>query len=167
MTDRNVVACSFPCMTQPTNPSQRWCINWALRLPPAWKIMKNITVTEKNWCNKSVFNFLRKLPSFPIPAGLRRNCCQPAPAVQQSIGPLDPQQLTRHSGVWRPGGTEKQTDGRPTVIIIIIIIIKGIYIAQVRKGHKCAKLYRSCSAFYVASANNIMKSLTLCSRHST
>ena len=24
------------------------------------------------------------------------------------------------------------------VIIIIIIIIKGIYIAQVRKGHKCA-----------------------------
>jgi len=23
--------------------------------------------------------------------------------------------------------------------IIIIIIIKGIYIAQVRKGHKCAK----------------------------
>jgi len=27
-----------------------------------------------------------------------------------------------------------------TVIIIIIIIIKGIYIAQVRKGHKCAKI---------------------------
>ena len=26
----------------------------------------------------------------------------------------------------------------PRVIIIIIIIIKGIYIAQVRKGHKCA-----------------------------
>ena len=25
-------------------------------------------------------------------------------------------------------------------IIIIIIIIKGIYIAQVRKGHKCAKM---------------------------
>ena len=25
-------------------------------------------------------------------------------------------------------------------IIIIIIIIKGIYIAQVRKGHKCAKV---------------------------
>ena len=25
-----------------------------------------------------------------------------------------------------------------TVAIIIIIIIKGIYIAQVRKGHKCA-----------------------------
>jgi len=25
--------------------------------------------------------------------------------------------------------------------IIIIIIIKGIYIAQVRKGHKCAKKY--------------------------
>jgi len=24
------------------------------------------------------------------------------------------------------------------IIIIIIIIIKGIYIAQVRKGHKCA-----------------------------
>ena len=28
-------------------------------------------------------------------------------------------------------------DGR---VIIIIIIIKGIYIAQVRKGHKCAKI---------------------------
>ena len=25
------------------------------------------------------------------------------------------------------------------VVIIIIIIIKGIYIAQVRKGHECAK----------------------------
>jgi len=28
--------------------------------------------------------------------------------------------------------------GRFEHIIIIIIIIKGIYIAQVRKGHKCA-----------------------------
>ena len=27
---------------------------------------------------------------------------------------------------------------RDAVYIIIIIIIKGIYIAQVRKGHKCA-----------------------------
>jgi len=26
----------------------------------------------------------------------------------------------------------------PAIIIIIIIIIKDIYIAQVRKGHKCA-----------------------------
>jgi len=30
------------------------------------------------------------------------------------------------------------TGSRLTIIIIIIIIIKGIYIAQVRKGHKCA-----------------------------
>jgi len=32
------------------------------------------------------------------------------------------------------------TDGAISKISIIIIIIKGIYIAQVRKGHKCAIL---------------------------
>ena len=33
---------------------------------------------------------------------------------------------------------EKLTPFVIPVFIIIIIIIKGIYIAQVRKGHKCA-----------------------------
>ena len=41
--------------------------------------------------------------------------------------------------------SDGQRSGRSTCrvsckSIIIIIIIKGIYIAQVRKGHKCAKL---------------------------
>ena len=45
--------------------------------------------------------------------------------------------LLRSTGV-RVGGPECMVPPNP-VIIIIIIVIKGIYIAQVRKGHKCAK----------------------------
>jgi len=33
-------------------------------------------------------------------------------------------------------------NGSQRQVIIIIIIIKGIYIAQVRKGHKCARSQR-------------------------
>jgi len=49
---------------------------------------------------------------------------------------------------WAPGGRQYSDQAsrlglwvrRNNIIIIIIIIIKGIYIAQVRKGHKCAKI---------------------------
>jgi len=34
-------------------------------------------------------------------------------------------------------------------LTVIIIIIKGIYIAQVRKGHKCAKIKLRCGVFSV------------------
>ena len=32
------------------------------------------------------------------------------------------------------------TDNKKITLLIIIIIIKGIYMAQVRRGHKCAML---------------------------
>ena len=42
--------------------------------------------------------------------------------------------IERISGTWR-------------IRHVIIIIIKGIYIAQVRKGHKCADNTVSCAIF--------------------
>ena len=49
--------------------------------------------------------------------------------------------------MWHPrGGILRQACFR---LIVIIIIIKGIYIAQVRKGHKCAK--SSCLDFAALS----------------
>ena len=47
-----------------------------------------------------------------------------------------------------------------TMFIIIIIIIKGIYIAQVRKGHKCTMLaemavgLRNCLYLYSYLSHN-------------
>jgi len=47
----------------------------------------------------------------------------PPPLLQQSIDiscPPGPQQQTCISGVWRPGGTDGQTDGRPTVAYTLL-----------------------------------------------
>ena len=50
-------------------------------------------------------------------------------------------QLSSEQSVGDVGITQvdwKRVPHAPAKVIIIIIIIKGIYIAQVRKGHKCA-----------------------------
>jgi len=54
------------------------------------------------------------------------------------------------------------------VIIIIIIIIKGIYIAQVRKGHKCAmsaemaEWLRNCLCLLLSKPKKCNRSIPNC-----
>ena len=59
-----------------------------------------------------------------------------------------------------PNGTSIGSAVLAQLMVIIIIIIKGIYIAQVRKGHKCAMsaemavLLRNCLYLYSYLSHN-------------